>query len=118
MNQRSTSVAVSGLRWVLGLVILLESVHFAVAPAAAREVAKIGLPPWIPFALGGTEALAALMFLVPAVQLIGGYALLFILAIAVVVHMLHGQYNVGSLVVYGMATCVCIRSQKDSRDAI
>ena len=63
MNQRSTSGAVSGLRWVLGLVILLESVHFAVAPAAAREVAKIGLPPWIPLALGGTEALAALMFL-------------------------------------------------------
>jgi hypothetical protein len=44
MNQRSTSVAVSGLRWVLVLVILLESVHFALAPAAAREVANIGLP--------------------------------------------------------------------------
>jgi hypothetical protein len=28
MNQQSTRVAVSGLRWMLGLVILLESAHF------------------------------------------------------------------------------------------
>jgi DoxX-like family len=118
MNQRSTSVAVSGLRWVLGLVILLESVHFALAPAAAREVANIGLPRWIPLGLGGTEAVAALLFLVPAVRVIGGYALLFILAMAVAVHLLHGQYDVGSLVVYGMATCVCMSYQKDSRGAI
>jgi ABC-type branched-subunit amino acid transport system permease subunit len=83
---------------------------------AAREAANIGLPHWIPLALGGTEALAALLFLVPAVRLFGGYALLFILAIAAIVHMLHGQYNVGSLVVYGMATCVCMSHQKDSRD--
>jgi len=118
MSQRSTSMAVSGLRWVLGLVILLESAHFALAPAAAREVANIGLPRSIPLALGGAEAVAALLFLVPAARLIGGYAQLFILAIAVVVHMLHGQYNVGSLVVYGMATCVCMSYQKDDRGAI
>jgi hypothetical protein len=59
--------------------------------AAASEAANIGLPHWIPLALVGTEALAALLFLVPAVRLFGGYALLFILAIAVIVHMLHGQ---------------------------
>jgi hypothetical protein len=67
-----------------------------------------GLPRWIPPALGGTEAVAALLFLVPGLRLFGGYSLLFILAIAVVVHMLHGQYNVGSLLVYGVATCVCM----------
>ena len=79
---------------------------------------KIGLPHWIPLVLGGTEALAALLFLVPAVRLIGGYALLFILAIAVALHLLHPQYNVGSLVVYGMATCVCMSYPKDNRGAI
>lgn len=42
----------------------------------------------------------------PAARLIGGYALLFVLAIAVAIHLLHGQYNVGSLLVYGMAICV------------
>jgi hypothetical protein len=111
-------MAALGLRWVLGLVILLESAHFALAPAAAREVANIGLPRWIPLALGGAEPVAALSFMMPTARLIGGYALLFILAIAVIVHLLHGQYNVGSLVVYGMATCVCMSYQKDSRGAI
>jgi len=76
MNQQSTRVAVSGLRWMLGLVILLESAHFALGPAAAREVANVGLPHWIPLALGGNEALAALLFLVPPLRLIGGYMLL------------------------------------------
>ena len=108
MNHRSTSVAVLGLRWVLGLVILLESAHFALGAGAAREVAKIGLPNWIPLALGGGEAVAALFVLAPAVRLTGGYALLFILAIAVAVHLLHGQYDVGSLLVYGMAVYVCM----------
>ena len=62
--------------------------------------------------------MAALLFLVPGLRLFGGYALLVILAIAVVVHMLHGQYNVGSLVVYGMATFLCLSYQRDSRGAI
>jgi len=108
MNQQSTRVAVSGLRWMLGLVILLESAHFALGPAGAREVANIGLPHWIPLALGGNQALSALLFLVPPLRLIGGYMLLFILAIAVPVHLLHGQYNVGSLLDYGMAAWVCM----------
>ena len=108
MSQRSTGMAVLGLRWVLGVVILLESAHFALAAREAREAANVGLPHWIPPALGGSEAVAALLFLVPAIRLIGGYALLFILAIAVAVHLFHGQYNVGSLVVYGMAVRVCM----------
>jgi hypothetical protein len=76
LNQQSTRVAVSGLRWMLGLVILLESAHFALGPATAREVANVGLPHWIPLALGGNEALAALLFLVSPLTLIGGYMLL------------------------------------------
>src|SRR5271156_3381836 len=46
--EQSTRVAVSGLRWMLGLVILLESAHFGLGPAAAREAANVGLPHWIP----------------------------------------------------------------------
>ena len=117
MNERSTSMAVSGLRWVLGLVILLESAHFALAPGAAREAAHLGLPHWIPLALGGSEVAAALFFLVPAARLIGGYALLFILATALAVHLLHGQYDVGSLLVYGTAVYVCMNFRESRGDA-
>jgi hypothetical protein len=41
--------------------------------------------------------------------------LLFILAIAVPVHLLHGQYNVGSLLDYGMAAWVCMSYRRPPR---
>lgn len=108
MNPRLIKRAVSGLQWVLGLVVLVESAHFALAPGVAQQFAKTGLPPWIPPALGGSEVLAAILFLLPAARQIGGYALLFIFAIAAAIHILHGQYDVGSLLLYAMAVIVCM----------
>jgi hypothetical protein len=87
---------------VLGLVILLESVRFALSSASAHEVARIGLPQWLPAVLGGGEAVAALLLLAPGATMAGGYALLFIFAIAAAIHVLHGQYDVAALVVYAM----------------
>ena len=112
MSALLKKVAIPGLRWVLALVVLLESAHFAISPAAAHEFAVTGLPQWIPPALGGSEVIAALLFLVPAAIVVGGYALLFIFAIAVALHYLVGQYDVGHLVVYGMAVLVCITNRK------
>jgi hypothetical protein len=113
MNPRTKKIAISGLRWVLGLVVLLESAHFALSPAAAHQFAKTNLPQWIRPALGGSEVIAALLFLVPAATLVGGYALLFIFAIAIGIHFLHGQFDVGGLVVYGMAVIVCLTHRKN-----
>jgi hypothetical protein len=47
-------------------------------------------------------------FLVPSARSVGGYLLLSIFAIAGVLHFLHGEFNVGGLVVYGMAVIVCM----------
>lgn len=100
--------SITGLRWTLGVILLLESVHFALSRAAARELTRNGLPHWLPPALGGTEALAALLFLVPALSAVGGGTLLAIFAIAAVLHFLQGQFNIGSLVIYAMAVIVCL----------
>ncbi|HXM44976.1 MAG TPA: DoxX family protein [Bryobacteraceae bacterium] len=108
MNPRVKALAISGLRWALGLVVLWESVHFALSAAGAHQFAETGLPQWIRPALGGSEAVAAILFLAPAVSLVGGYALLVIFAIAVCVHFLHGRYEVGALIVYGMAVIACM----------
>jgi hypothetical protein len=108
MNPHIKGWAISGLRLALGLVVLWQSAHFALSAGGAHEFAKTGLPVWIRPALGGSEAVAALLFLVPAVSLVGGYALLAIFAIAICVHFLHGQYEVSALIVYGMAAIVCI----------
>lgn len=108
MNSRSKTLAISGLRWALSLVVLWESTHFALSAAGADQFTKTGLPQWVRPALGGTEAVAALLFLVPALSLVGGYALLVVFAIAVCAHVLHAQYDVGGLIVYGMSALVCM----------
>jgi DoxX-like family len=113
MNSRLKKSAIPAFRWVLGLVVLWESAFFALAPAAAHQFDKIGLPQWIRPALGGSEAIAALLFLIPAASVVGGYALLFIFAVAAVIHLLHGQYDIGLLAVYGMGVIVCITHGKN-----
>ena len=47
------------------------------------------------------------LFLIPYTYAIGSYALLVIFGFAAVVHILHGQYEVGGLLVYGGAVFVC-----------
>ena len=113
MNQQIKKLSVSGLQWTLGLVVLLESVHFTLSASAGHQFAKTGLPQWIRPALGGSEVVAALLFLVPAASSVGGYLLLFIFAIAIGIHFLHGQFDVGGLVVYGMAVIVCLTHRKN-----
>jgi DoxX-like protein len=111
MNERLRKIALPGLRWALGLVVLWESCQFAFGHAASRAFAKTGLPPWIRPVLGGSEIVAAVLFLVPAASLVGGYALLIIFFLAAVIHILHGWYDVRALVVYAMAVLACMAHQ-------
>lgn len=108
MTQRLKKFAIPGLRWTVGVVVLLESIHFMLSPSAAREFAKTGFPHWIRPALGGSEAIAALLFLMSAASLISGYLLLIIFMAAIAIHFLLGEFNVGAILVYGMAVIVCM----------
>jgi hypothetical protein len=108
MRRHLTTIAVPGLRWALGLVVLLESLHFAVSPAAAHHFARTGWPLWIRPALGWSEAAAALLFLAPRTTIVGGYALLLTFAVAVAIHFQGNDFGVGALIVYGMAVVLCI----------
>jgi hypothetical protein len=108
MNTRLKSSSIPLLRWTLGLVVLLESCQFVFSASAAHFLAKVGLPLWIQPALGGAEIVAAVLFLVPFTALVGSYLLLLIFALAALVHILHGQYEVGGLVVYAAAVFACM----------
>jgi len=108
MKTRLKKLAIPGLRVVVGLIVALESAIFAFSASSAHEVAKVGFPQWIRPALGGSELAAAILFLIPATILVGGYALLFIFAIATAIHFLHGQFDVSALVIYAMAVIVCL----------
>jgi hypothetical protein len=70
------------------------------------------MPQLIRPVLGGAEIFAALLFLVPPARTIGGYALLVIFALAALIHILHGQTDVGGLVVYAAAVYTVIAGYK------
>jgi uncharacterized membrane protein YphA (DoxX/SURF4 family) len=108
MHERVRSLAVPGLRWCVGLIVLWRSWSFAFEPSAMRGFAHPGLPRWVRPALGGAEIVAAVLFLLPITTAVGGYALLVIFFLAAILHVLHGGYDVSALVVYSMAVLVSL----------
>jgi hypothetical protein len=119
MNSQTKRRAVLGLQWVVGLVLIAESLRLAFEPSAARYFARVGMPLWARSALAWTEIVAATLFLVPFTMMLGGYLLLIILFLAALLHVLHGEFDVGVLLVYGMAVLVSMayRSGEESEAA-
>jgi uncharacterized membrane protein YphA (DoxX/SURF4 family) len=107
MTPLQHQIAVSVLRWTLGLVVAWESCRFAVSTAAADTLQRMGLPAWTAGALGGLEVLAAILFLIPRAGRVGGWSLLGVFAVAAILHVLHGQFDIGPLFVYGAAVLAC-----------
>jgi uncharacterized membrane protein YphA (DoxX/SURF4 family) len=113
MMKRLKNFSIPLLRWTLGLVVLLESCQFAFSTSAAHFLAKAGLPSWLRPVLGGAEIIAAVLFLLPWTALVGSYLLLVIFALAALVHVLHGQYNLEGLVLYAVAVFVCMANTEN-----
>lgn len=104
----SRNLAISILRWTLGLVVLLESAHATLSASLAHHFVKMGIPAWAGNMFGGTEILAALMFLIPATSAIGGYLLLVVFGAAAAIHIAHGEADAGGMLIYGAAVLACI----------
>jgi len=51
------------------------------------------------------------LFIVPFTMLVAGYLLLVIFALAAVVHLLHGQFGVESLVLYASVVLACLATR-------
>jgi hypothetical protein len=99
------------LQWVLGLVLLEASLRFAFSAGAAREFAKTGPPNFLHIGLAWAEIAAAILFLIPRATIIGGRFLIAVLGVAIVIHILHGWFDVGALVVYGAAAWVVVAAK-------
>ena|SRR5579862_3311828 len=107
MNSRTGGVSITTLRWVLGVVVFIESLQVTISSTAAHHFAKMGMPEWAGRGLGGVEAVAAILFLIPATCIFGGYVLLATFAIAASIHVAHGEADIGGLLVYGAAVFAC-----------
>jgi hypothetical protein len=103
MLRGKEGLSINVLHVVVGVVVLIESLIFALSPASAAAFAHTGLPHLLRPVLGWVEAVAAILFLIPRTVIVGGWSLLVVFVVAVFVHVLHGEYNVGSLVVLAAA---------------
>ena len=102
MTEQRMKYALTGLQWTLGLVILIEAVLF-LTPSAGHDFAKTHMPDILRQVLGWGEIIGAMLLLIPRTAVRGAWLLAGLFVLAIVVHLLHGMFNVGSLAVYTAA---------------
>ena len=112
MNQQLKKIAVPGLRWALGLVVLgeacrelLHAIHSVNTYSYALSLVGVRL------FLSCGEILASISFLFLRTRVLGGYGLLLIFVLAIGIHIAHGQWGILSLVVYAMAVLVILANE-------
>jgi hypothetical protein len=118
MTSRYSRLAVQGLRWVLGIVVLSKSYLLLRATIASTQAAgsgHIGPHDWVRLVLASVEIVAAVMFLAPVVDLAGSYLLLVAIALAMLFHALQGDFDFGALPVYAMAVLVWMAQRGDAQ---
>ena len=102
MSAAGTKTALTILQWTLGVVILIEAVLF-VLPSAAHEFARTHMPGFVRLVLGWGEIVGCILLLIPKTAIRGAWMLVAVFIMAILIHLLHGAYNVGSLVIYTAA---------------
>src|SRR5215469_15161798 len=98
----SGKLGLNVLRWSLGIVILIESVMF-VLPSAAHDFARTHMPGFVRLVLGVGEILGCVLLLIPGTVVRGAWLLFAVFCMAILLHLLHGLYGIGNLVVYAAA---------------
>lgn len=91
------------LRWALGIVILIEAILF-VLPGAAQSFARTHMPAVVRTILGFGEIFGSVLLLIPQTAIRGAWLLLAVFVFAILLHLLHGMYGIGNLVIYAAAT--------------
>lgn len=90
------------LQWALGVVILIEALLF-VMPGAAHEFSRTHFPGFVRMIVGGGEILGSVLLLIPTTAIRGAWVLLVVFIMAILIHLLHGMYGIGNLVIYAAA---------------
>ena len=114
MTDHRMKTALTGLQWTLGLVILTEAVLF-VMPGARHDFARTNMPDFVRQVLGWGEIVGAVLLLIPRTASRGGWLLAGIFVLAIIVHLLHGMYNVGNVAIYLAAACTVVAGKSDTR---
>lgn len=104
MTERRIRCALTGLQWTMGIVILIEAALFLL-PSARHDFERTHLPDLLREVLGWGEIVGSILMLIPRTAVRGAWLLAGVFGLAIVIHLLHGMLNVGSLAVYTAAAC-------------
>ncbi len=102
MSASQSKLGLTVLQWALGVVILIEAVMF-VLPSAAHEFARTHMPGFVRLILGFGEIFGCVLLLIPKTAIRGAWLLLAVFVMAILLHLLHGMYGIGNLVIYAAA---------------
>jgi len=97
-----SKIGICVLQYSLGISILIQAVLF-VLPGAAHEFTRTHMPGFVRMVIGWGEIAGSVLLLIPQTAIRGAWLLLAVFVMALLLHLLHGMYNVGSLVVYAAA---------------
>jgi hypothetical protein len=90
------------LQWTLAVVILIEAIMFLL-PSDRHDFARTHMPNIVREILGWGEIVGAILLLIPATVVRGAWILAGVFVLAIVIHLLHGAFNVGNLLIYTAA---------------
>jgi uncharacterized membrane protein YphA (DoxX/SURF4 family) len=114
MTEQRSSTALTALQWTLGVVILVEAILF-VMPGARQDFARTHMPGVLRLILGWGEIIGAILVLIPRTVSRGSWSLMAVFVLAIAIHLLHGMYNVGNLVIYAAAAWVIANGKSAAR---
>ena len=102
MSEPRVKAALTALRWTLGVVILIEAALFLM-PGARHDFSRTHMPDVLRLLLGWGEIIGSLLLLMPRTAARGAWILIGAFVLAIIVHLLHGMPDVGTLAIYTAA---------------
>src|SRR5579871_781754 len=95
-------IGICVLQYALGIVVLIEAVLFLL-PNAAHNFASTHMPGFVRLILAVGEILGCVLLLIPQTAVRGAWLLLAVFTMAILIHLMHGLYGIGNLVIYAAA---------------
>jgi len=114
MKPISKDWAITALSVVLGFVVTVQAGILAFDPRAIEAFAHAGFPDFVRLSLAWSEIAAGILFLIPSTVILGAWFLLAVFLGAIVIHLAHGVFDVGGLLIYSAAVIV-VMVHRESR---
>ena len=102
MSGSKGKIGLCVLQYALAISILIMAVRF-VLPSAAHNFAQSHMPGFVRLVIGFGEILGSVLLLIPKTVTAGAWILFAVFVMGILLHLLHGSLDVGSVVIYAAA---------------